>query len=133
MRYIEIVHKFGCLGYSLLAIICGFLLFPISYPVFHTGDERLVSTVATVEIALISIASALVVVYWRNPGLPMASLVWVPIYFVAYLAVLISYNYDGYVLKDNGIFNEWGVFFLSLLLYQLPVLTIYLYRYWSRR
>jgi type IV secretory pathway VirB3-like protein len=85
----------------------------------------LIASVSTIEMVFLSFAASVVVVYWRNPGLLMASAVWVPIYFVSYIAVLISYNFDGYALARNPHFSEWGVFFLSLLAYQLPVVLIY--------
>jgi hypothetical protein len=128
MKYLQIVHKFGCIGYSLLALVCAFLLVPISFFVFRTGDERLIAAVATAEVAVISLIAPFVVVYWRNPGLLMSAAVWVPIYFVTYLAVLVSYNFDGYLLSENPHFSQWGVFFLSLLLYQIPVLVLHAVR-----
>lgn len=133
MKYLQLVHRFGCLGYTLLGIVSSFLLLPVSYFVFRSGDQRLIASVSTIELTLISFAAALVVVYWRNPGLLMASAVWVPIYFVSYIAVLISYNFDGYLLSGNPHFSEWGTFFLSLLVYQLPVVLIYVTRQRARR
>jgi hypothetical protein len=128
MKYLETVHKFGCVGYSILGILCAFLLVPISYFVFRTGDQKLIATVASAELAVISLAAPFVVIFWRNPGLLMAAAVWVPIYFVSYIAVFVSYNFDGYALPDNPHFSEWGVLFMSLVLYQVPVLIIHAVR-----
>jgi hypothetical protein len=128
MKYFQTVHKFGCLGYTALGLVCSFLLVPISYPVFHFGNEQLVAVVATIEMAVISLAAAFAVAYWAKPDPLMATLIWVPAFMVSYLAVIVSYNFDGYLVRSNPFFREWLVILLSLVLYQAPLQVIYALR-----
>ncbi len=128
MKYLQTVHKFGCLGYAALGLVCSFLLIPISYPVFHFGNEQLVAIVATVEMAVISLAAAFVVAKWAKPEHLMAVLIWVPVFIVSYLAVIVSYNFDGYMVRSNPFFMEWLVILLSLVFYQAALQLIYALR-----
>ena len=131
MKFFQFFHRLGCVGYTILGVLGSFLLMPVAYFVLNTGDEKWIAIASMLELAVISLVAAPVVVFWRKPDWAIAAIIWIPIYFVSYLALVISYNTigNGYRLGQNTYFNEWAGFFLSLVIYQLPVLLIYLTQY----
>src|SRR4030065_2545241 len=63
----------------------------------------------------------------------MASLVWLPVFFVSLFAFTTSYTFfDGYRILRNPYFKDREVLLLSLVAYQLPVLLSYAARYRSK-
>jgi len=134
MRFFQFFHRLGCLGYSLLGLILSFPLIPIAFLILRSGDERMVAVTGNLELVVIACVAALVVL-WRDPGLLIGALLWVPIYFVSYVAILLSFNMagNGYALARNPEFREWGGFLYSLIAYQVPLVAVYTARNWRHR
>ncbi len=124
MKAVKLAHRFGCVGYTLLAAVISFAFFPLAYLIHSTGSEE---TIALLSYAVMGLAGALVavVVLLYKVEFWLAAAIWLPEVFVCLMAYMISFTFFSYRLANNRQFDQWAALFLNLVTYQAVILGWY--------
>jgi hypothetical protein len=113
--------KLGIWGTFLYWLAAYWVLMPVAEFIAARGDARTMGLAATVEIAVISVTSG-VIVGWRQRDRLEGVLQWIAVIILSYVPIALSFGDAGTRLSDIAGFSVWGMVALSLVLYQAAFL-----------
>lgn len=124
MKAVKLAHRFGCVGYTLLAAVISLTLFPLSYVIYTTGNDATIALLSYVVMGLSGAVIAAVILRY-NLEFWLAAAIWLPEVFVSLMAYMLSFTYFEYRLANNALFDQRIAISLNLVAYQAVILAWY--------